>query len=188
MAISVIGNYISTGTKGVSLFNGGNAGVIILGNDFETVTTAIDFNSVSCTDALVFGNFFNSVSTKVANTSAVAQSNVLQTSIVGTLHKKVTVTYSASMTLDTSLGDEFVITATDGNAFSITASNPIDSQRITVTIRNNAGGALGAVTWNPVFKMSTWTQPANTNSRSIDFRYDGTNWVQVSQTGVDVPN
>lgn len=181
-------NYFSTGARAISIFNGGNAGVVITGNAFDTVTTAIDFNSVSCTDALVWGNSYSTVTNRLVNTGAVAASNVSQVLMTGSPHKRVTVTYSASMTLDTSLGDEFDITVTDGNAFSITTSNPIDGQRITVTIRNASGGAAGAVTWNVVFKMSTWTQPANANSRSIDFKYNGTNWVQVSQTGVDVPN
>jgi hypothetical protein len=101
-----------------------------------------------------------------------------------------TLTYSASMTPDCDLGNEFVITATNNTAFAINApaSSPGTGQRITVTIRNASGGALGAVTWNAVFKMSAWTQPANGFSRSIDFIYNGTNWVQAGQTGVDVPN
>lgn len=103
--------------------------------------------------------------------------------------RRVVVTYSASMTIDASTGSEFDISDNNGTAFTINApTNPVDGQRITVTLRNISGGALGAATWNAVFKMSAWTNPANGNSRSIDFRYDGTNWVQVAQTGVDVPN
>lgn len=99
------------------------------------------------------------------------------------------VTYSASMTPDASASNEFDITATNGTAFTINApTNPIDGQRITITLRNASGGALGAATWDAVFKMSAWTNPANAFSRSIDFKYNATNWVQVSQTGVDVPN
>src|SRR5712692_283420 len=104
--------------------------------------------------------------------------------------KRITVTYSASMTFDAANGTEFDITATDGNAFTINAPiNPAgDGLVFTAIIRNTSGGALGAVTWNGVFKMSAWTQPANGFSRSIIFRWDQTNWVQISQTGVDVPN
>jgi hypothetical protein len=99
------------------------------------------------------------------------------------------VTFTTPMTFDAFTGNEFDITATSGSAVTINAPlNPSDGQRITVTIRNTSGGVLGAITWNAVFKMSTWTSPATGNSRSIDFRYDGTNWVQISQTGVDVPN
>jgi hypothetical protein len=107
------------------------------------------------------------------------------------LNSKSVVTYSNSMTPDSSAGRRFIITATNGTAFTINAPTNTPTggeQHIVITIRNTSGGALGAATWNAVFKMSAWTQPANGFSRSIDFVYDGTNWVQVAQTGVDVPN
>lgn len=100
-----------------------------------------------------------------------------------------TITYSASMTPDASLGDSQVFTATNNTAFTINAPiNRITGQIFTLTMRNVSGGALGAATWNAVFKMSAWTNPANGQSRSIAFRDDGTNYIQVYQTGVDVPN
>lgn len=98
-------------------------------------------------------------------------------------------TYSASMTINSATGNFFTIDANNGTAFTINApTNPTDGQRITVKLKNSSGGALGAATWNAVFKMSAWTNPANGQNRSIDFEYDGTNWIQVSQTGIDVPN
>lgn len=103
--------------------------------------------------------------------------------------KRIVITYSASMTAVATQGNLFDITATNATAFAINApTSPLDGQVITFTIRNASGGALGAVTWNAVFKMSAWTQPADTFSRSISFKYNGTNWVQINQTGVDVPN
>jgi len=104
--------------------------------------------------------------------------------------KRITVTYSASMTFDSSAGNEFDITATNNTAFTINAPTnpPGDSAVLTVMLRNTSGGALGAATWNGVFKMSAWTNPANGQNRSITFRWDGTNWTQIGQTGVDVPN
>jgi uncharacterized cupin superfamily protein len=99
------------------------------------------------------------------------------------------VTYSASMTIDATVGDSFIITATNGTAFTINApTTPITGQRISVKLKNSSGGALGVATWNAVFKMAALTNPADGFSRTIDFEYDGTNWVQISQTGVDVPN
>ena len=100
-----------------------------------------------------------------------------------------TVTYSASMTPDAILAHAFIITATNATAFTINApSNGYSGQRISVTIRNTSGGALGAVTWAAAYKLSAWTQPATANSRSIDFRYDGTNWIEMARTPADVPN
>lgn len=103
-----------------------------------------------------------------------------------------TVTYSASMTPNAIAGNHFIITATNGTAFTINSPSNLAAaqtgQRFTIEIRNTSGGALGAATWNAAYKMSAWTNPANGFSRSIDFLFDGTNLIQVSQTGVDVPN
>lgn len=103
--------------------------------------------------------------------------------------KRVTVAYSASMTPDAALGNNWEITANNGVAFTINApTNPADGMRVTVKIRNTSGGALGAVTWSAAFKMSAWTSPATGFSRSITFNYNAANWVQEFQATVDVPN
>lgn len=96
--------------------------------------------------------------------------------------------YSASMTFDASASTSFPVTVTDGAAFTINApTSPTTGERITVRIRNNSGGALGTATWNAVFKLDTWVQPATGYSRSITFEYDATNWVEISRTPADVP-
>lgn len=101
---------------------------------------------------------------------------------------QITVTYSASMTIDAALGNDYVITATNGTAFTINApTNPITGQFISVLIRNTFG-TLGVATWNAAFKMTAWTQPLNGFSRCIYFAYDGTNWVERGRTSADVPN
>lgn len=107
--------------------------------------------------------------------------------------RDATVAYSASMTPDSSLGQRQIITATSGTAFTINApSNPPSAapfgQRMTVTIRNTSGGALGAAIWNAIYRMSAWANPANGFSRSIDFTFDGSNWIEVSRTPADIPN
>lgn len=108
-----------------------------------------------------------------------------------TVSSRVVLTYGTTIAVDVSQGNEFDVTANNGTGFTIsTPTNAVDGQRITVTIRNTSGGALGTISWPSNFKMSTWTSPGNGNSRSLDLRYDGTRtaWDQVSQTGVDVPN
>lgn len=102
---------------------------------------------------------------------------------------ETTIPYTASMTPNASIAEMFDIVATNATAFTINAPlSPMYGKSITLKIKNTSGGALGAVTWNAVFKMSVWTQPANGNSRSISFRFDSTNWIQTGQTGTDVPN
>lgn len=64
-----------------------------------------------------------------------------------------------------------------------------NGQRILVKIRNVSGASLGSSTlWDPVFKMSSWTNPANGFSRAVEFEWDGTHWVQLWQATADVPN
>lgn len=100
-----------------------------------------------------------------------------------------TVTYGASITIDAREGNVFETTATNGTAFTINApTNPADGQAMTLTIKNTSGGALGAITWNAVFKMAAWTSPGTGNNRSITFVYDGTNWIERYRTASDVPN
>jgi hypothetical protein len=104
-----------------------------------------------------------------------------------------TVTYVASMTPNCRDGDIFVITATNSTAFTINAAtNGVNGMVIKITVRNTSGGALGTITWDPLYKMSAWTNPATGFSRTVEFYYDttygsGANWIQSSQT-VDIPN
>lgn len=101
----------------------------------------------------------------------------------------VTVTYSTAITIDSSLGNSFAITATDGVAFAVNAPQNLRSgRRMKITIRNTSGGALGTVSWNAIFKMAAWTSPATANSRTIEFEYNGTFLVECSRTPGDVPN
>jgi hypothetical protein len=101
------------------------------------------------------------------------------------------ITYSASMTPDATKGNWHIITATDGNAFTINAPTVRyinDGQRITITLINTSGGALGIATWNVIYVMTAWTSPATGKSRSIDFAYNAGvgNWVEVGRTAADV--
>ncbi|HLA60964.1 MAG TPA: hypothetical protein VK626_01840, partial [Nitrospiraceae bacterium] len=165
---------------------------LVTGNYSDGPTNArsafqINASAPTPTGTYLAGNHFPVCNVTDIELGSVSVSGTTQQ--VGVIAKRITITYSASMTIDASIGNEFDITATNGTAFTINApTNPVDGQAITVTIANNSGGALGAVTWNAVFKMSAWTQPANNNNRSITFKYNGTNWQQISQTGVDVPN
>ena len=102
---------------------------------------------------------------------------------------RAVLTYGTVIATDASLANTFSITATDGVAFTISApTNLVAGKQITYVVRNTSGGALGAITWNAIFKMAAFTSPATANSRSITFVYDGTNLVEVSRTPADVPN
>ena len=97
--------------------------------------------------------------------------------------------WGTSTTLDASLANEFVITPTANNAWTLNApTSARTGQRITIQIRATLGYAIGALTWDAVFKVAAWTNPADGYSRAIDFIYNGTNWIEVSRTPADVPN
>ena len=106
----------------------------------------------------------------------------------------VTVTYGAAPVIDASLGNFFVMTITNGNAIVVAApTNPPAagiSQMIWFTVRNASGGAHGALTWNAVFKTqaTAFSAVATGNSRTVCFRWDGTNWVEMVRTAADVAN
>lgn len=102
---------------------------------------------------------------------------------------RLIVAYSPSITFSAGLSDWFEITATNGTAFAINApTSAMDGKEIRVTIRNTSGGALGALTWASAFKLSAWSSPATTFSRTVGFRFDGTNWIETFLQSVDVPN
>lgn len=106
----------------------------------------------------------------------------------------VTVTYGVAPVIDASLGNLFVMTITDAVAFVFAAptNTPAagESQEIVLTVKNGSGGAHGAGTWNAVFKTQATVFPAiaNGNSRSIRFRWDGTNWVELWRSAADIAN
>jgi hypothetical protein len=107
----------------------------------------------------------------------------------GTTVGRRIVSFASSITIDATGSEQFDITATSGADFVVNAPiNPVINKTITVTVRNASGGILGRVVWNAIFKMSPWTNPANGHNRSIMFRCNEGQWLQVVQGGVDVPN
>jgi hypothetical protein len=102
--------------------------------------------------------------------------------------KVLSKTYTTNNKVPTAMADVFEFVATGGSAVAI--DNPSDpfTKRLTVRVKNTSAGALGVWTWGAAYKMSAWVNPATGQSRSIDFIYDGTNWIEASRTPADVPN
>lgn len=101
----------------------------------------------------------------------------------------ITVTYSTSMTINASLGTHATIIASNTTAFAINApTTPTVGQRMAISVSNTSGGVLGVATWNAVFKLQAWTQPATGFKRTIVFHYNGTFWVQQGAISGDIPN
>lgn len=104
--------------------------------------------------------------------------------------KSVGLTYGATVNIDLAGGNNFVLTVTNGTAFTLAQpTNDVEGQEWTLTIVNGSGGAMGVITWNAAFKMSAWTNPANGQNRSLTFQTVAASFQrQISQTGADVPN
>jgi hypothetical protein len=108
----------------------------------------------------------------------------------GLSYGKQAPTYSNSITpnVRTGAGGYMVITATDGNAFTINAPGQSNSgQIITFEIANASGTTLGVITWNATYKLAgAFTNPINGKSRTITFVYNGSNWVEICRAAADI--
>jgi hypothetical protein len=105
------------------------------------------------------------------------------------LHQLETLAFNAVLTPNCQFSNEFLVTATDAREFTIDSPlSPTYGRRITITIKNESKGNLGSCTWQAIFKMAPWENPKNAHSRSIEFMYEGTNWLETARTAQDVPN
>lgn len=101
---------------------------------------------------------------------------------------KTSLTYSASITPDASLGPWQAITVTDGNALTINApANPPTSGQtteLTIEFANRSGGAMGAITWNGALALTggAFAGPANNNNKFVRFEWNGSFWVETSRS------
>lgn len=97
--------------------------------------------------------------------------------------------YSASITIDASLGTTFTITPNNAVAFAVSSiTRPAWNRRLRLNIINTTGSTLGAGTFPCCKTGAAWTQPINGTNRSIEFEYTGTVWQEVGRTAADVTN
>jgi hypothetical protein len=98
-------------------------------------------------------------------------------------------TYATTENFDASTYDFFSLNVTASSALTYNApTGGTVGQVITIHVRNGSAAALGAITWNAAFKMSSWVNPTSGMSWYISFFYDGTNWVETHRTTTEVPN
>jgi hypothetical protein len=105
----------------------------------------------------------------------------------------VALVQAATVAIDASLGNDFVLPLTTNVAFILgNPTNPpaASSQLIRITVKNTSGGAHGAGTFDTLYKVSATPMAAiaNTKNRTLQFRWDGTNWVEMVLTAADVAN
>lgn len=87
-------------------------------------------------------------------------------------------------------GNYLLLTLTSNAVYTLNAvtTGLRVGQLVYLTVRNAIGGAAGAMTLGAAFKASAVTQPANGNSRSYCFQWNGTNLVEMYKSAADVPN
>ena len=102
--------------------------------------------------------------------------------------------YGPNIAIDASLSDDFQVSITDGVAFNINApTNPPPAgqgQSLRIKFKNTSGGAHGAGTFNAIFKTAAagFAAIATGFSRTYEFEWDGTNWVEAFRSAADVAN
>jgi hypothetical protein len=102
--------------------------------------------------------------------------------------------FGANVAINAATGNNFVLTMTSNAVFAINApTNPPGAtfgQRLSIMFRNASGGAAGAGTFDVIYKMvsNTLAVIANGFSRTYEFEWNGTNWVEVFETAADVAN
>lgn len=158
----------------------------------STITNVYGFRVTSAVAPSAAGSVYGYYSALVAATGVFAFYGAgTAPSLFGgaLIEKEITETYGTTVTIDARLGNERIVTVTNTTAWTMAApTNPTTGQYLEITVRNTSGGVAGAITWNTAFKMTAFTNPANGFSRTIVFRYNGTNWVEKGRTAADVPN
>lgn len=157
------------------------------GNTVTSANKSTFFSSNAASTARIIGYTLNAFTPGLSGGLGVLLQN--NNTFSTTIGLSIFLAYSASIASDASTGDIFTVIATNGTAFTLNnPTNPTTGQRVKYRIKNTSGGALGTLTFGTAFKLAAWTQPANANSRTIEFDYDGTNWIEASRTTTDVPN
>lgn len=111
------------------------------------------------------------------------------------LGAQVSPTYGVTVTVDLSLGSTFLVTATNGTAFTV--SNPTATatgasatpagRKISIIIKNSSGGSLGTITWGSKYQFkSSWINPANGSFQVVTFECDGTNFIEINSTQLEL--
>jgi len=104
--------------------------------------------------------------------------------------------YGPTVTPDFSKSDQQKIVVTDGVAWALgkpanmVAGRPNDLQvgeDFFFDILNASGGAMGVVTFDPIYRIdASYANPANGKRRTARFYYDGTSCVQLGAWSGDL--
>jgi hypothetical protein len=176
-ALNLIGNYISTGIEqaAVKVFvqSSAAAGFNSFGNTYPNATPWSGSAPVN-----TFGDMrVDSVGTGLImpTKSPLIVANYLSTS------------FTSSWTPDMNLSDAEVLNVNSTSAIAINAPTNLSTGKQFNLTLSNIGVTMGTVTWNAIYKMASFTNPANGFRTTIRFQYDGTNCYEISRATA-IPN
>lgn len=190
-SVAIVGNYVFN-PNGAWIYYGPTKTVVSSGNTVtmgsSTTSNAglLHSNAAQVASLTSIGDYADGGVADITLATTLGQ-NVQTNGSVG--RQRYALPYSSGIWPNLANGNIQVITATDENSFSV--QNPINAvagQQMTLIIRNASNGSLGAIYWGSAYKMSAFTSPASGFSRTIEFEYDGTYWVQTFMATADVPN
>lgn len=116
----------------------------------------------------------------------------VQTVLAGRAFGMVTLpTSSLAPVIDSATGDYFILNSAVATAvvFGAPLNPPTggSSDVITIEHQNASGGAHSGVTFNAIFKPAgAFVTGATAKSRTIQFQWNGTNWVEVNRAAADI--
>jgi putative cofactor-binding repeat protein len=182
--ISIVGNMLDLNYHGILGDSSATdwTSLVVVGNVSRGNTTQ-DLNW-NYTDTIGLGTNILTTSTGVNNLAMTSQEASFRSGYN-------VVTYSASMTPDLTKGSRQEITITNGTAFTINAPNgaAVKGAPLSIILRNTSGGAHGTITWNATYKMGgALAAIATGKSKTVDFVWNGTNWVESFRSPADVTN
>jgi hypothetical protein len=96
--------------------------------------------------------------------------------------------YGATVTIDVSQGTFATITVTDNLPFTIAApTNGTQDDDLYIRVKNTSGTVMSLPTWDPAYKMASFTKPQNGTYRVVRFKQMSTSWIEVS-CSPEIPN
>lgn len=184
-------NNLGVSLSSTTLTTSGNNSYCLYSNSENTVINSGYMKNGGVNSSIFFSQA-NCLAIGISGDNSITYNSGISKLYARYIQKRIGINYSPSITIDASTGNFFTVAPNNGSSFTINApTNPPtdpESQTITIEIRNSTGGALGAITWDPVFKMGSWTSPATGNRRCITFAWDASVWVETCRTATDIPN
>jgi hypothetical protein len=171
-------NNCSNGTL-IALENGGSGGGISLtsNSDNNTLigiyegTATLSFDNGSIANTMI-GCYFSVVSDLASPPNQFMNTvNPYRAANIGQ-DSRALLTYAATMVPDRKLAETFVVRVSNSSPMTFNPPlNMVDGARLVLTIRNESGGALGAITFNG-YGAPAFTAPNPGYNRTICFMYD----------------